>query len=63
MLAVTKLPTITTFTYTTSPFANITVAIHKTVTLAGTNAYKGGTYSSDVNLTINSATGAMRNAQ
>ncbi len=57
-LTITQLPTITTFSYTTSPFANISAG-PENVTLAGTNGYTGGTYTSDVNLTINATTGAI----
>jgi len=57
-LTITQLPTITTFSYTTSPFANVSAG-PENVTLAGTNGYTGGTYTSDINLTINSSTGAI----
>ena len=57
-LTVTKIPTITTLNYAGSPFADIT-ATPQPVTLAGTNAYTGGTYTSDAGLTINLATGAV----
>lgn len=56
LLTVTKLPTITLLDYATSPFANIT-ATPQTVTLTGTNAYTGGTFTSDVNLSINATSG------
>jgi len=57
-LTVTKIPTITTLNYAGSPFADIT-ATPQSVTLAGTNTYTGGTYTSDAGLTINSTTGAI----
>jgi hypothetical protein len=57
-LTVTQAPTITLLDYPTAPFAN-TTSTPQTVTLTGTNAYTGGTYSSDAGLTINSTTGAI----
>lgn len=57
-LTVTDPPTLTVLDYAGSPFANI-VSSPQPVTLSGTNAYTGGTYTSDGGLTINVSSGAI----
>ncbi|MCF6130178.1 T9SS type B sorting domain-containing protein [Flavobacterium sp. AS60] len=56
-IVITAIPT-ATIAYTGSPFCT-TLTTDQTVTLTGTNAYTGGTYSSTSGLTINATTGAI----
>ncbi|WP_157503307.1 HYR domain-containing protein [Mangrovimonas xylaniphaga] len=57
ILTVTALPT-ASIIYSDSPFCN-NIATGQAVTLSGTNAYTGGTYSAPAGLTIDPSTGAI----
>ncbi len=56
-VVITALPT-ATITYAGTPFCS-SIATAEAVTLTGTGAYTGGTYSSTAGLTINATTGAI----
>ncbi len=56
-ITITALPTVV-ISYSGSPFCS-SLATAQTVSISGTGAYTGGTYSSTTGLTINSATGAI----
>ncbi|MDP3360453.1 MAG: LamG-like jellyroll fold domain-containing protein, partial [Lutibacter sp.] len=56
-LTATVLPT-ATISFAGTPFCN-SIVTAQSVTLTGTNAYTGGTYSAPVGLSINSTTGAI----
>ncbi|HEX7906147.1 MAG TPA: hypothetical protein VF487_19875, partial [Chitinophagaceae bacterium] len=58
-VTITPVPTVTTLVYAGSPFCS-TVATSQAVTLIGTNAYTGGTFTSTpAGLTLDAATGAV----
>ncbi len=56
-VVITRIPT-ATISYSGSPFCS-TLATAQAVTLTGTAAFTGGTYSSTIGLTINPTTGAI----
>ena len=56
-VTITALPTVS-FNYAGNPFCN-SVTTEQSVTLTGTGAYSGGTFSAPVGLTLNSSTGGI----